>query len=330
MALHAPRSAGRVPSGGCRATLANPAPASMKPAPPWRHRHSRAIRRAAAPRRQRLSRRRPGRCPTPSSSRSPACSTRHRAARHPRQPRREGGHGDGQMHARWACPGAGGRDDRRRPARRARLQHLGRPDAAAVGSTHAAPRPHAWTIVVLHHPPYSAGYQGSNDRRRATPSRRSFERYGVQLVLSGHDHDYQRSTPINGVTYVVSGAARPTPAAPARQISPPCRSRGTTSSTSASSPTTSCYEPSTRTRESPTSLVLMPDVWSHGARCLSAKVEHEPGVDVAGEDLGHRFVHVVQPPRSRARSWCGRRRGARTSRRGRRGFRRVSRRPSSP
>jgi hypothetical protein len=27
----------------------------------------------------------------------------------------------------------------------------------------------------------------------------------VQLVLSGHDHDYQRSVPINGVTYVVTG-----------------------------------------------------------------------------------------------------------------------------
>ena len=34
-----------------------------------------------------------------------------------------------------------------------------------------------------------------------------FERYGVQLVLSGHDHDYQRSEEIHGVTYVVSGAA---------------------------------------------------------------------------------------------------------------------------
>jgi len=34
-----------------------------------------------------------------------------------------------------------------------------------------------------------------------------FERYGVQLVLSGHDHDYQRSKVINGVTYVVTGAA---------------------------------------------------------------------------------------------------------------------------
>ncbi|HET6954549.1 MAG TPA: metallophosphoesterase [Acidimicrobiales bacterium] len=63
-----------------------------------------------------------------------------------------------------------------------------------------------WRIVVLHHPPYSAGYQGSSlaVRRAFAPL---FERYGVQLVLSGHDHDYQRSKPINGVTYIVSGAA---------------------------------------------------------------------------------------------------------------------------
>ncbi|MDP2292267.1 MAG: metallophosphoesterase [Actinomycetota bacterium] len=62
-----------------------------------------------------------------------------------------------------------------------------------------------WKIVALHHPPYSAGYQGSSKDARRTFSP-IFERYGVQLVLSGHDHDYQRSEPINGVTYVVSGA----------------------------------------------------------------------------------------------------------------------------
>lgn len=62
-----------------------------------------------------------------------------------------------------------------------------------------------WTIVAIHEPPYSAGYQGSNMavRERYSPL---FERYGVQLVLSGHEHDYQRSDPIGGVTYVVSGA----------------------------------------------------------------------------------------------------------------------------
>jgi 3',5'-cyclic AMP phosphodiesterase CpdA len=63
-----------------------------------------------------------------------------------------------------------------------------------------------WKIVALHHPPYSAGYQGSSVDVRAKLSP-VLERYGVQLVLSGHDHDYQRSIPIGGVTYIVSGAA---------------------------------------------------------------------------------------------------------------------------
>jgi hypothetical protein len=60
--------------------------------------------------------------------------------------------------------------------------------------------------VALHHPSFSAGYQGSSPAARAAfvPL---FERHGVQLVLSGHDHDYQRSRPRNGVTYVVSGGA---------------------------------------------------------------------------------------------------------------------------
>lgn len=63
-----------------------------------------------------------------------------------------------------------------------------------------------WRIAILHHPPYSAGYTGSalEAREAFTPL---FEAHGVQLVLSGDDHDYQRSKPINGVTYVVSGGA---------------------------------------------------------------------------------------------------------------------------
>ena len=66
-----------------------------------------------------------------------------------------------------------------------------------------------WRIVTLHHPPYSAGYQGSALDVRAAFSP-LFERYGVQLVLAGHEHDYERSQPIRGVTYVVSGGASDT------------------------------------------------------------------------------------------------------------------------
>jgi 3',5'-cyclic AMP phosphodiesterase CpdA len=64
-------------------------------------------------------------------------------------------------------------------------------------------------IVAIHASPYSSGYQGSNLRVREhfVPL---FERYGVQLVLSGHDHDYQRSHVVNGVTYVVAGGASTT------------------------------------------------------------------------------------------------------------------------
>jgi 3',5'-cyclic AMP phosphodiesterase CpdA len=80
------------------------------------------------------------------------------------------------------------------------------PDQLAFLERTLADSTAAWRIVALHHPPYSAGYQGSNDAARAAFSP-VFERYGVQLVLSGHDHDYQRSEPIGGVTYVVSGGA---------------------------------------------------------------------------------------------------------------------------
>jgi hypothetical protein len=61
-----------------------------------------------------------------------------------------------------------------------------------------------WTVVIGHRPPFSSGYHGGNAgvRQYFVPL---FERYGVQLTLWGHDHDYERTKPINGVTYVVTG-----------------------------------------------------------------------------------------------------------------------------
>lgn len=62
-----------------------------------------------------------------------------------------------------------------------------------------------WTIVAMHHPAYSAGHHGSDLNVRNTWGPLVTE-FDVPLVLAGHDHDYQRSIPQNGVTYVVSGA----------------------------------------------------------------------------------------------------------------------------
>jgi hypothetical protein len=61
-----------------------------------------------------------------------------------------------------------------------------------------------WTIVYLHKPPYSSGEHGSATKVRAAFSP-LFEAYGVQLVLAGHEHDYERTKPMGGVTYIVTG-----------------------------------------------------------------------------------------------------------------------------
>lgn len=87
------------------------------------------------------------------------------------------------------------------------------PDQRAwLEDTLSAPSEASWTIVAMHKPAYSAGYHGSDESIQQTwvPL---VEQYDVPLVLAGHDHDYQRSTPVDGVTYVVYGGAgtlRPT------------------------------------------------------------------------------------------------------------------------
>jgi 3',5'-cyclic AMP phosphodiesterase CpdA len=61
-----------------------------------------------------------------------------------------------------------------------------------------------WQIVAFHHPAYTCGnYLGHPTiLSRWVPL---FERFGVDLVLSGHDHNYQRFAQHRGVHYVVHG-----------------------------------------------------------------------------------------------------------------------------
>jgi hypothetical protein len=61
-----------------------------------------------------------------------------------------------------------------------------------------------WTIVYGHRPPFSSGGHGSDGTFR-TYFLPILEKHQVPLVLTGHDHHYERTTPQNGVTDVVTG-----------------------------------------------------------------------------------------------------------------------------
>ncbi len=70
-------------------------------------------------------------------------------------------------------------------------------------------------VMMLHHPPYSSGWHGSNEQVQR-PIAGLAKKHGVELVLTGHDHDYERTKPLDGTTYIVSGSA----GAPIRPVTP--------------------------------------------------------------------------------------------------------------
>ncbi|MBA3396774.1 MAG: metallophosphoesterase family protein [Deltaproteobacteria bacterium] len=62
-----------------------------------------------------------------------------------------------------------------------------------------------WSIVYFHRPPYSSGSQHGSDLPLREVLAPVLEKHRVQLVLAGHDHHYERTVPVNGTVYVVSG-----------------------------------------------------------------------------------------------------------------------------
>lgn len=82
----------------------------------------------------------------------------------------------------------------------------GEPDGWTIDSPQAAwlqaelaAAPGPWKLVAMHHPPFSSGHHGSCDWMRWP-----FAAWGAQLVLAGHDHNYERIVR-DGITYVVNG-----------------------------------------------------------------------------------------------------------------------------
>ncbi len=62
-----------------------------------------------------------------------------------------------------------------------------------------------WTVVFFHHPPFSSGQAHGSSflvRQKIVPI---LEKHHVDLVFSGHEHNYERTKPINGIIYVVTG-----------------------------------------------------------------------------------------------------------------------------
>ncbi|MEH2152988.1 metallophosphoesterase family protein [Nostoc sp.] len=62
-----------------------------------------------------------------------------------------------------------------------------------------------WKVVFGHHPIYSSGQYGNNPDfiKTFTPL---FKKYGVQLYINGHEHNYERTRAIDGTTYLICGA----------------------------------------------------------------------------------------------------------------------------
>jgi len=63
-----------------------------------------------------------------------------------------------------------------------------------------------WKIMFFHHPPYSSAKKHGSDGQLREVVEPIFLKYGVDVVLTGHDHVYERIKPQKGIYYFVSGA----------------------------------------------------------------------------------------------------------------------------
>ena len=64
-----------------------------------------------------------------------------------------------------------------------------------------------WKICFFHHAPYSSAKSHGSDDDLRKVLEPIFVQYGVNVVLTGHDHVYERVKPQHGIYYFVSGAA---------------------------------------------------------------------------------------------------------------------------
>jgi hypothetical protein len=63
-----------------------------------------------------------------------------------------------------------------------------------------------WKIAYFHHPPYSSGGRHGSDQVVREALEPLFVKYNISVVLTGHDHFYERIKPQNGIVYFVVGS----------------------------------------------------------------------------------------------------------------------------
>lgn len=62
-----------------------------------------------------------------------------------------------------------------------------------------------WKICFFHHPPYSSGETHGSAVLQREKLEPMFVKYGVNVVLSGHEHFYERIKPQKGIQYFILG-----------------------------------------------------------------------------------------------------------------------------
>ena len=63
-----------------------------------------------------------------------------------------------------------------------------------------------WKVMYFHHPLYSSGERHGSDTQLRDVLEPLFVKYNVSIVLTGHDHFYERTKPQKGIVYFVVGA----------------------------------------------------------------------------------------------------------------------------
>lgn len=63
-----------------------------------------------------------------------------------------------------------------------------------------------WKIAYFHHPLYSSGRAHGSSTELRGLLEPLFVKYGVQIVLAGHEHSYERVKPQKGIHYFIAGS----------------------------------------------------------------------------------------------------------------------------